>query len=229
MRQAKVIAARMLSPDVRELTVDAGSQFEFLPGQWVSLRIPQDGEARVARAYSIASPPRQDGAFEIAVTRVQGGPASNYLHSIEPPVAIEMTGPEGYFTLQQPERPIVMVATGTGISPFRSMLMASGELPHTTVLFGHRTEQDLLYRQDFEELTRRCCQFKYVPTLSRAADLWTGRRGYVQQHLPELVREYGADCDVYVCGLNEMIQQVRAVLKNDLGMERKRIHTERYD
>ncbi|MBI5537052.1 MAG: oxidoreductase [Deltaproteobacteria bacterium] len=229
MREAKLIAARMLTPEVRELTVDAGPGFVFEPGQWVSFRIPQSTEDRVARAYSIASPPRQDGTFLVAVTRVEGGPGSNFLHTIEPGEPLAMLGPEGLFTLHKPERPILMVATGTGVSPFRSILLAYEQLPETLLLFGHRTEQDLLYREDFVAIEQRRGSFRYIPTLSRGGPEWPGRRGYVQSHVPEMVRMLGGDCDVYVCGLNKMIQQVRGVLKNDLGIPRQRIHSERYD
>lgn len=232
MREATILQAKMITPEVRELTVDPGPGFRFDPGQWVSLRIPQDGEI-VGRAYSIASPPSEDGSFQIAVTRVEGGPGSNYLHTVEPPVRVRMTEAEGFFTLQPPERPILMVATGTGVSPYRSMLLAREaqglELPPTILLFGMRRESDLLYREDFERLASKWKSFRYVPTLSRAEESWTGRRGYVQVHVPELVIALGGDCDAYICGLNKMIQQVRSVLKAELGFTRQRIHTERYD
>jgi ferredoxin-NADP reductase len=229
MRDATVIAARMLTPDVRELTVEAGAGFRFLPGQWVSFRIPHEGQERVARAYSIASAPREDGVFQVAITRVEGGPGSNHLHTVEPPAVLPMAGPEGFFTLQPPERPILMVATGTGVSPMRSMLLAHAVLPRTILLLGNRTQQDLVYREDFEQMARQREGFSFVPTLSRGPEGWQGRRGYVQTHVAELIAELGGDCDVYVCGLHKMIQAVRSVVRTELGMPRQRIHTERYD
>ncbi len=232
MREAKLVAARMLSPEVRELTIDPGADFRFVAGQWVSFRIPAQGQV-AARAYSIASAPRSDGPFQIAVTRVEQGLGSGYLHALELPAVLPMTGPEGLFRLEEPTRPILMVATGTGVSPLRSMLLAAEdagqELPPTTLLFGMRTESDLLYSADFERLAGKWRAFRYAPTLSRADQAWSGRRGYVQAHVAELVRALGGDCDVYACGLNEMIKEVRGLLKSELGFARQRIHTERYD
>ena len=232
MREAKLVAARMLSPEVRELTIDPGADFRFVAGQWVSFRIPVQGQI-AARAYSIASAPRADGPFQIAVTRVEQGLGSGYLHALELPAVLPMTGPEGLFRLEEPQRPILMVATGTGVSPLRSMLLAAEsagrELPPTTLLFGMRTESDLLYREDFERLASKWRAFRYEPTLSRAGEAWSGRRGYAQAHVAELVRALGGDCDVYACGLNEMIKEVRGLLKSELGFARQRIHTERYD
>lgn len=229
MREATLISARLLTQQVRELTVGAGEGFRFQPGQWVSLKIPHEGPERVARAYSIASAPRDDGVFQVAVTRVEEGPGSNYLHTVEPPAVLSMTGPEGFFTLEPPERPILMVATGTGVSPMRSMLLSHAELPRTVLLLGNRTSEELVYREDFEQMARERGNFTFEPTLSRAPEGWAGRRGYVQTHVKELIAELGGDCDVYVCGLHKMIQAVRSVLKTELGMPRQRIHTERYD
>jgi ferredoxin-NADP reductase len=233
MHDARLIAARMLAPSVRELTFDPGPGFHFVPGQWVSFRIPQPGGEMIPRAYSIASAPRPDGTFDVAVTRVEGGPGSEFLHTVEPGTTLTMTHAQGFFTLNPIVRPVLLVGTGTGVSPLRSMLL--GALPERdestsfTLLFGVRTEQDLLYRAEFDALAREWPGFRFLPSLSRPAPAWSGRTGYVQTHLVELVRTLGGDCDVYVCGLNRMIKEVRRVLKDELGFTRERIHTERYD
>jgi CDP-4-dehydro-6-deoxyglucose reductase len=233
MRDATLISARTISPEVREITVDAGADFVFVPGQWVSFRIPHEPEGQLARAYSIASPPRADGRFEIAITRVEGGPGSNFLHEATVGTSLRMTKAEGLFALRPSDGPLLMVATGTGVAPFRSMLLAhdlSGKkLPPSRLLFGMRTERDLIYRDDFSALESRQSLFEYLPTLSRPSESWAGRQGYVQLHVAELVRVLGGDCNVFICGLSAMISAVRKVLKDDLGIARERIHTERYD
>jgi CDP-4-dehydro-6-deoxyglucose reductase, E3 len=235
MHEARLTAARMLSPSVRELTFDPGPDFRFVAGQWVSFRIPLPGQEEIGRAYSIASPPRSDGTFEIAVTKVPTGPGSTYLHSIEPGTSLRMTHAQGFFTLNPVVRPVIMVATGTGVCPLRSMILDTDQDADRepdarfVLLFGVRTEEDILYRAQFETLASRWPGFSFVPSLSRGSDAWQGRRGYVQSHLAEWVHSVGGDCDVYVCGLNKMIREVRRVLKDELGFTRERIHTERYD
>lgn len=222
----------MLSPSVRslELTLDDGP-LAFEAGQWVDLyvRTPQ-GEQK--RAYSIASAP---GAplLEIAVTRVVDGAASNALHELPLGADLALSGPFGLFTrdADQRARPALFVATGTGLSPLRSMLFdwrKQAPRAPVTLLFGVRSEQDILWGEELAAWAARELDFRLEVTLSRAGPAWQGRRGYVQQHLAELLRELDA-AHVFVCGLNRMVSEVRALCKGELGLDRKRIHSERYD
>ena len=233
LRDARLLSARMLSENVRELTFDPGEGFGFVAGQWVNLRIPQPSPAEpLVRAYSIASPPRADGTYDIAVTRVSSGAMSNHLHALEPGAVLSQSHAQGFFTLGEPVRPLLFVATGTGISPIRSMLLSLRASPPdvpVTLVFGNRTEVDVLYGDDFEALARDWPRFSFVPTLSRPSASWSGRRGYVQAHLAEATKALGGDCDAYVCGLNKMVADVRKLLRGELGLERGRVHTERYD
>ncbi len=234
MRQANVIGARTLTHNVRELTIDPGPGFAFDPGQWVSVRIPADQGEDLARSYSIASAPREAGTFDLAVTLVEDGPGSGFLHRVPVGTPLTISRAQGFFTMEAYDRPVIMVATGTGLSPFRSMLQAltarHDRLPYpVTVLLGVRSEQDLLYADELATWQRTIAGFRFVPTLSRPGDGWTGPRGYVQTHLPDLVRGHDRDCDVYVCGLSRMVREVRTILKGDLGLPKDRIHTERYD
>src|ERR1700681_4543254 len=100
--EARLVRARSLSPSVRELAFERidGRPMEFEPGQWVNLfasDMVEDG-SQLKRSYSIASPPDGSPRFDIAVTRVQGGPASTWLHTLEPDVVLPFTGPQGFFT-----------------------------------------------------------------------------------------------------------------------------------
>jgi CDP-4-dehydro-6-deoxyglucose reductase len=234
LRTVNVVAARALTHNVRELTLDAGADFRFVAGQWVSLRIALDNGEFVSRSYSIASAPRADGRFEIAVTRVEGGPGSTALHALDVGATLEASHAQGFFTLEPLARPALFIGTGTGVAPLRSMLRAAladrEAEARLTLLLGVRSERDLLYGDEFSALSREFAgRFRFVPTLSRATDAWSGRRGYVQTHARELVSELGGDVDAYICGLQRMVKEVRAVLKGELGFARERIHSERFD
>jgi ferredoxin-NADP reductase len=235
MHEAKLVSAKMLSPNVRELTFATIEAFAFKPGQWVNLYFPDCRNERgepLKRAYSIASEPRKDGRFEVAVTRVTDGPASTGLHSAQLGQTFRMSGPHGVFVLAPLLRPVLMIATGTGVVPFRSMLRALDARTQQpmVLLFGVRDEQDLLYREEFEALARRGASFAFYPTLSRWSSTWEGKRGYVQTHLQQILDDLrGKDCDAYVCGLAKMVHDVRHILSEELGVDRKQIHVERFD
>ena len=222
--------ARALSPKVRELTFDPGPGFSFEPGQWVSVEVPYGAET-IARSYSIASAPRADRTFDVAVTRVEGGPGSGFLHAMEVGATIGCAEPRGFFTLPASlARPLVFVATGTGVAPFRAMVQAlerHPDPPAVTLLFGVREEIDVLCAVEFDATSREHPWFTFAPTLSRGAPSWRGRRGYVQSHLADVID--GRDVDVFVCGLNAMVREARRTLRETLGLPRERVHSERYD
>ncbi len=224
----------MLTPSVREVTIDPGPAFEFEPGQWVSIKIPDAAGRDLARSYSIASAPRSDGTFDLAVTLVEHGPGSGYLHGVAVGTSLAISRAQGFFTMDDFSRPAILVATGTGVCPFRSMVQALASvhqrLPHpVSLLLGVRSEQDLLYADEFAAYERSLPGFRFLPCLSRPTDPWSGLRGYVQAHVPDLVRQHEAACDVYVCGLSRMVTDLRGMLKNQLGLSKDSIHTERYD
>ncbi len=235
MQVITLVRARTLTSNVRELTFATSCDFLFEPGQWVNLFFPKFRNpqgAPLKRAYSIASAPRPDGTFDLAVTRVTDGPASTKLHCAELRESFNMSGPHGVFVLSPLIRPVLLVATGTGVAPFRSMLQAVAMCSPQpiTLLLGSRDERDILYREEFESLAQSTPRFVFCPTLSQANPAWSKRRGYVQAHLPKVLLDTGStNCDVYVCGLAEMVHDVRRVLLDELGVNKKDIHIERYD
>src|SRR5258708_1987715 len=124
--EGRLVRARPLTPNVRELVFERtdGRPMEFVPGQWVNALLPigigagpSEVAQEVKRSYSIASAPDGSPAFEIAVTRVVGGPGSTWLHSLEPGAVLPFVGPQGFFTRPPAAAPpSLMIATGTGIS-----------------------------------------------------------------------------------------------------------------
>ena len=140
-----------------------------------------------------------------------------------------MSAPLGTFVLREPARDSILIATGTGIAPFRSILRArlAQGAPQFTLLFGVRHESHILYRTEFEQMSSRYPQFQFWPTLSRPGVGWTGRTGHVQAHLEAAIGGR-RDIDFYMCGLQPMVDGVRGMLK-EMGFDRKQIRYEKYD
>jgi NAD(P)H-flavin reductase len=214
--KARLKGSREIGPYTRHFEFESLDwKPAFVPGQFLSLT-----RNEITRAYSIASPP-DSNSFALCANLVQDGRFSPFLFGMQPGDKIDFKGPYGAFIMKRPESDSIFVATGTGIAPFRSMLMA-GLDRRVTLIFGVRHREGLLYDEEL-----RTMPIDYQPTLTRPPEDWSGLTGRVQSHV---LRELGdrRDVDVYICGLREMVDDLRAKLK-ELGLDRKRIVYEKYD
>jgi len=240
-----------------EFVVEGTQEFSFTPGQFISV-VANDARGKLeTRAYSIASAPHAN-RFDLCLNRVEGGYFSNLLPDLAVGTALQIEGPLGFFTLREPVTDSILVATGTGVAPLRGFVQwlfpadgpdrSSGK--DIWLVYGTRNESENYYREEFEALAERHDNFHYRITLSRAPESWIGLRGYVQDHVAEIVEDRAArlgqtlpaprpdpaippnqlrfDICAYICGLNEMVSAVRERLAG-FGWHRKQIVTERYD
>ena len=236
--EATLFSTRLVTPRVKELVFERsdGQPFTFQSGQWVSLVLPLLDEKGTAlrRAYSMASVPSTSPRFELVVTRVEGGLGSNWLHDAPVGTKLEVKGPQGTFRRAADAGPSLLVATGTGVAPFRGMVhdaLASNDTAPLWVLFGVRSLSDALYREEFEALEKRHPRLRFMLSLSRPPPEWAGRAGYVQTHVLSLWNELAAQGrpQAYICGVKKMLLEVRAVLKTQGRAQRQQLHLESYD
>lgn len=233
---ARLARALWLSDEVKHLEfhVETAGEFRFTPGQFVSVQQPKPDSKVHTRAYSLASAPRSTPTFDLCLNRVENGFLSNWLCDLELDTSIQFHGPHGMFTLRQPRQDCVFIATGTGIAPFRGILQwlfadSERHAGHEYwLVYGTRYESGLHYANEFRAIEKAHANFHYLPTLSRGGSEWTGLRGYVQDHVREIV---GArrGLQAYICGLHQMVDANRKLLKEELGWDRKQIIFERYD
>ena len=228
--RATLLESHELAPEVRHFVFEASGvqELPFKPGQFVSFEATLRGK-NITRAYSIAS--RPDGnRFELCLNLVHEGSFSPHLFAMKPGDSVEMTPPLGFFTVRNPAKDALFIATGTGIAPLRSMVpdyLAHPDAKHLTLLFGVRYENSIYYGYEFVALARQHSNFRFCPTLSRPEPSWSGRSGHVQNHLLEAIGDR-RDLDVYICGLKAMVDDARGILKA-LGFDRKQIIFEKYD
>ncbi len=235
MHRAVLRGAAELAPGTKhfEWEVISPGRFDFLAGQFISLRVKRNGE-QYTRPYSIASAPRREPLFDLCLNRVPCGFVSNYLCDLAVGAEIEFSGPHGNFAVRQPiDRDLVFIATGTGIAPIRGMLadLLARKLANDRqiwLLFGVRYPETILYRKEFESWAAAHPNFHFTPTLSRAPAAWQGHTGHVQEQLRHLFAGR-TDFAAYICGLRAMVEKVRGILKREFGLDRKQIHAERYD
>lgn len=228
--RAVLVSTRPLSADVRHFTfaIPEVESFSFEPGQFVSLFTTLQDQV-VTRAYSACGVP--DGnRFEIALNLVEGGRFSPHLFQMKPGDSVDVKGPFGTFVWKRPVGDAILVATGTGITPFRGMLrseLARNHQSKISLIFGVRRAENILFRDEFEQMAANYQNFEFIPTLSRADESWTGARGYVQSHVMSRIGER-RDVSVYMCGMKAMVDDLRGQLK-ELGFDRKQIIYEKYD
>ncbi|NUP04750.1 MAG: FAD-dependent oxidoreductase [Polyangiaceae bacterium] len=232
---SRLVETRDLSAWVRHFVFERVDQkpMTFAPGQWFNLFLPHEGQ-ELRRPYSIASHPDGSARFELTVTRVPGGPGSEALHAMPLGTEVRTVGPHGLFIREADDpRPALFVGTGAGLAPLRSMLkaaLAAPSHPKMTLLFGVRSEADILYRQEIESWAKERASIRVHVTLSRPDADWTGKSGYVQQHLDEAWNELAEpEAHVFICGLDKMVKDVRERSKGELGVPRRHVHIERFD
>ena len=208
---ADIIAHRWLSKKTFEIKLNRPEAFNFNPGQRISLK-----HETVERDYSLASSP-DEPHLTLCIRHVAGGLLSQLLGDAKTGSRISFYGPHGYFTFKPSERPAVLVASGTGIAPFRSMVR-SGITPEF-ILHGVETSADLYYTDELQPAA-----VSYVPCLSQSSKSQTYFNGrvtdYLQRHLPP--KNY----DFYLCGAREMIRDVTLLV--DEVFEDSLVYTEAF-
>jgi len=182
--------------------------FTYLPGQHMNVLLA-DGSHR---SFSMASTP--DGNIaDFHVRRIPGGRFTDILlPQLQPGDMLDVELPHGTFRYHEEDyRSLVMVATGTGLSPIKSILeslMNDPDCPPIWLYWGMRTEGDLYLHDEIPRWASRLYEFQYVPVLSRASEAWAGRRGYVQDAVLEDHRDMSEHA-IYLCGSPNMISDAK--------------------
>lgn len=196
----------------------------FLPGQYVNIGVPDSGQTR---SYSFSSRPGDTHA-SFLIKHVPGGLMSSWLERAQPGDRVPMTGPLGSFYLREVVRPLLLLAGGTGLAPFLSMLEVlaqRGEVRPITLIYGVTRDQDLVLLEALEAFAARLPQLTVVTCV---ADPQTAhpRQGYVTQHMGREALHDG-DVDVYLCGPPPMVDAVRQHFKHQ-GVSPASFHYEKF-
>lgn len=196
----------------------------FLPGQYVNIGVPDSGQTR---SYSFSSRPGDTHA-SFLIKHVPGGLMSGWLERAQPGDRVPMTGPLGSFYLREVVRPLLLLAGGTGLAPFLSMLEVlaqRGETRPITLIYGVTRDQDLVLVEALEAFAARLPQLTVVTCV---ADPQTAhpRQGYVTQHMAREALHDG-DVDVYLCGPPPMVDAVRQHFKHQ-GVSPASFHYEKF-
>jgi NAD(P)H-flavin reductase/ferredoxin len=214
--EATVTAVTELTHDITGLTLRVDEDFGWLPGQYVDVHIPGGDGAR--RSFSIANLPGT-GEIQLMIRRYPGGRFSSLLgNEIESDSHshLQVTGPYGAFHLRRSERPILMIAGGSGMAPVLGVLrQLAGERCERPVRFfyGAREDRDLFMLDEIAALGERLADFRFTPV--------TGR------FVHEAVDDELAEPDVYMCGPPPMLEACEEMLVQR-GVDPARIFQDRF-
>jgi ferredoxin-NADP reductase len=228
-----VTATATETPRVRTLVLDAHGWAGHRAGQHLDVRLTAEDGYQSERSYSIASAPGEPLA--ITVERLEDGEVSPYLvDEAREGDRFEVRGPIGGYFVWEPDDPrsLLLVGGGSGVVPLMAMIRhreAAGGTAPTRLLYSSRTLEDVIYREELDELAARMDGVEVFHTLTRSQpEGWTG---YGRRIDAEILREVAwpaADApQVFVCGSTRFVDAAADGLIA-LGYDPRSIKTERF-
>ncbi len=206
-----------------ELEVSEPDDFSFLPGQYVDVWVPGADDLR--RSFSMANMPG-DGRIELIIKRYPGGRFSSLLDGeLQTGDELGFTGPYGAFHLRGGDRPILMVAGGSGMAPILSLLRSlssQGSERPVRFFYGARTPADLFHVDLIRELGAGLADFEFVPVLSDTDRFVHEAAG---EHLASGAM---SDPEIYMCGPPPMIDAMIELATEAHGIDEDRIFHDKF-
>lgn len=183
----------------------------FRAGQYISLK-PVVNQVSITRPYSIASAPNQsDSYYEITINYKPGGFFSDHVwEDWKVGTLINADGPHGnfYYEPLRDKKKIVALAGGSGITPFRSLILEAlghEEGPQIILLYGSRHEDEIIYRDELDALAlKNPDKLKVVHVISEPTSAYSGRKGLITSSLIEEFIDEPTDYSYFVCGPEAM-------------------------
>lgn len=225
MEEAKVAEITRISPDVKQYTLELeDGEFTGEPGQHTVIAKP-DG---FRKPYSVLTLDGDRAVFMIRNVAEDG--LSGYMASQEVGDTVQVKSDiSGNLHLKDPSRPIALISTGTGLTPMMGILneyVQEGE-EDVHFIFGDKNTDQLLYKSMLEQYE---LLYDVESTYVLSREEWSGREGYVQEHINDVIDDTGEDTerDFYVCGVPPMVVATKEKLK-ELGVPEERIHSEGWE
>ena len=201
--------------DVKSFWLDtAGKDTDFKSGQFIQLEIVVNGEP-VGHVFSISSTPLDKGYLEFT-KRITASEYSKALEKINLGDWARVRGPGGRFTMPESRQPLAFLSGGIGITPIRSMLRYLYQTQDDwdiVILYGNRDEQDVVFKDELDEIGKRLSGVRVEHVLSQASTAWAGRRGLIDSAaIKELIPNYSQRL-FYISGPPGMVTSLTNQLK----------------
>lgn len=225
--EAAISDVRQLSASTIALSIKGESlnRLAFLPGQYVNLQVPGSAQSR---AYSFSSLQR-DGEVSFLIRNVPGGLMSSFLTGLaKAGDPMTLAGPLGSFYLRPIQRPLLLLAGGTGLAPFTAMLekiAEQGSAHPLHLIYGVTNDFDLVELERLQDFAARIPGFTFSACVANPESQYP-QKGYVTQHI-EPGHLNDGDVDVYLCGPPPMVEAVSRYL-GEQGIEPVNFYFEKF-
>ncbi|MEM7043327.1 MAG: 2Fe-2S iron-sulfur cluster-binding protein [Pseudomonadota bacterium] len=207
--------------------------YAFIPGQYITIRIDQDGED-VRRSYSICSTPDDDG-LSVGIRCIAGGSFSETARGLKEDDVLDVMTPQGRFLAPiGGEHDYLLLAAGSGITPMMSIVrsvLAGEPESRVTLLYANRTSDSIMFRSALDDLKDRHLQrFSLAHVLDeehQEVELLNGRLDAEKLHAFARAGVFQpARLDgVYICGPQPMMEAASEAMR-ELGVADEKIHYE---
>lgn len=203
------------TPDVMvmKLQLPSTERFQYQAGQYIEFLLK--GNKR--RAYSIATPPHQEGFIELHLRHMPGGLFTDQVFGVDPLLAVKVKdilrfeGPMGSFFLREAStKPMIFLASGTGFAPIQAIIEHTLHEKITRPIYlywGGRRPVDLYLHEKCLSWANEFEHIQYIPVISNASeeDQWEGRTGFVHHAVMEDFPDM-SNFQVYACGAPIVVQ-----------------------
>ena len=234
-REAEIISVELIAERTTRLVLqlladpDYGVTFEFEPGQFVELEVP---ELNLKRAYSIANTPNWGGKLEFLIRLQPQGQFSSYLQTTaKAGQRLQVSVAAGTFGIQEQSlAPRCFIAGGTGLAPFLSILqrMADWGEDHPTQLFiGVNNEQEIFCAEQLATLEQAIPQLHLEICVWQASETWVGFRGTPVDAFRAYLSNAEQLPDVFLCGPPLLVEAATQVA-SEAGVSAERIFCESF-
>ena len=200
----------------------------YKPGQYLFITIKSDGK-NLGKTFSLSSSPTEKEHIEFT-KKLTDSEFSNTLRKLKVGDWAMIDAPYGKFTFEGENEKIALLAGGIGITPFKSICKYCTDMRVTakiTLLYGNRSESDIVFKKELEEMEKQNENLKVVFILNEASNAWKGATGVIDA---ELVKKEVADYKervFYVCGPPPMVQAIEKLIR-DLGLPQTQLRLEAF-
>ncbi len=226
--EAKVVEIIQRTHNVKSVRLSVPRGADYEPGQFLCASLNAPVECK--RYLSISSSPTEKGYVEFT-KKITQSDFSATLGALKKGDTVRLRYPFGNFTLKDPSEKICFLSGGIDITPIRSICKFAVDKNLGTdivLIYANRTQEDIVFRKDFEQMQEKYPKLKVVHVLQEAAPGFKARIGLISsQVIREEVPDYN-ERKFFICGPPMMVDAMKKILSVDLSLPKDRVITENF-